>query len=114
MIEAGKDTQDNQSGALTRIFQLVKQAGEHQRWKELATAERFALEAQEVAKGEFGDKHQTYAWVLQELGSILEEQGRTIEARDLYCQALEILEKQLGNTHPDTLWLFERLYHMYR
>lgn len=55
MIEAGKDTQDNQSGALTRIFQLVKQAGEHQRWKELAPAERFALEAQEVAKGEFSD-----------------------------------------------------------
>lgn len=99
---------------LSKLAQLIKQAGEHLRWQEYASAESFALEAKELALAELGNKHPAYAYVLEELGSIYEAQDRNIEARYALTEALEILEPILGNAHPDTVHLFGRLYLMYR
>lgn len=99
---------------LSKLAQLIKQASEHLRWQEYLSAESFALEARDLALSELGNKHPAYAYVLEELGSIYETQGKIIEARYALTEALEILEPILGNNHPDTLGLFGRLYLMYR
>ena len=111
-LVAGNDT--THGTVLVEIAKLIKQAREHSRWRELDTAERLASEARELARTQLGEKHQSYAYALQEHGIILESQDKIVEARDAYMASMEILEPLLGNSHPDTLWLFERLYHLFR
>lgn len=109
-------TQDTSSHALvlSELADLMKQGSEHQRWKQYDEAESFFRQAVALSKERLGEEHEAHGYALSELGALLEERGEQIEARDSFMKALTILEKRLGNQHQDTIWLFGRLYHMFR
>ena len=59
-------------------------------------------QALEIRKKALGDEHPGTATSLNDLASLLHDQGKLTEAEPLYRQALEIRKKALGDEHPDT------------
>jgi hypothetical protein len=60
-----------------------------------------------------GKEHLHTSVTLNNLASMLAEQGRYEEARPLHERALAIREKVLGKEHPDTEMLRENLRSLY-
>jgi tetratricopeptide (TPR) repeat protein len=105
---------DNNCCPLTRVAAILKSAAEHQRWKEYAEAERLCREAVDIARAELPADHPVVGTSLCDLGNVLYEQDRVFEAREIYTEALYILEKRLGNSDPQVLWVFAHLHDLYR
>lgn len=99
---------------LPQVADLIKRGAEHRRWKQLDEAENFLLEATHLAKQHLGENHQVYGYALSDLACLQEEMGKPLEARENFVKALTILERHLGNEHPDTVGIFGRLHHLFR
>ncbi len=99
---------------LPTVADLIKRGAEHRRWKQLDEAENFLLEASHLAHEHLGDDHQVYGYALSDLACLQEEMGKPLEARENFVKALTILERHLGNEHPDTVGIFGRLHHLFR
>ena len=76
-------------------------------------AERFAHQALELNKEEFGPDHPTTAILLNDLAFLFDAQGRYSEAEPLCKRALAILEKALGPDHPDVATNLNNLAKLY-
>jgi len=98
---------------VAKVALLLKQALDHQRWKQLDEAESLATEALNLARQELGDKHVTTAYALTDLAIIQEDQHKNVEARDNLIAALEILEPALGGHHDQVSLIFTRLHHLF-
>lgn len=99
---------------LVHIAELLKSASEHQRWKAYPEAERLWLEALEFGREQLGPDHPAVGTALADLGQGLVEQGRPLEGREYLIQALTNLEKNLGNSDPQVLWIFSHLHELFR
>ena len=99
---------------LTHVAEMLKSASEHQRWKAFDESERLWLDALEFAKTELGPNHAAVGTILADLGQGLVEMGRPLEGREYLIQALTNLEKNLGNSDPQVLWIFSHLHELYR
>jgi len=75
----------------------------HMTWRLAKGAEAVAVQQRLVdwAKSEHGNDSAEYASLLNNLASVLREQGRNEEAEGLYREALEIDRATLGEWHPD-------------
>jgi tetratricopeptide (TPR) repeat protein len=98
---------------VAQVAALLKQALEHQRWKQLDEAERLATEALNLAREELGEKHVTTAYAMTDLAIIQEDLQKPVEARDNLIAALEILEPALGHHHGQVTLIFTRLHHLF-
>jgi hypothetical protein len=107
------DAQAHDHHTVAQVASLLKQALEHQRWKQLDQAERLATEALTLAREELGEKHVTTAYALTDLAIIQEDQQKPVEARDNLIAALEILEPALGGDHGQVTLIFTRLHHLF-
>jgi len=102
------------TNVLTDVADLIKRGAEHARWQQFEEAENLYREATILARRELGADHQVYGYALSDLAALQEQSGKPIEARDNFVAALSILERHLGNAHPDTLHIFGRLHHLFR
>ncbi|MBI4606387.1 MAG: serine/threonine protein kinase [Planctomycetes bacterium] len=69
----------------------------------LVEAERFLEESLAILRGLFGEADARTLAALNDLGLVLEEQGRAAEARDALAEALAKSRSVLGPEHPQTL-----------
>lgn len=109
-----QDAETASNTVLIDIADLIKRGAEHARWQQFEEAENLYREATVLARSELGGDHQVYGYALSDLAALQEQIGKPIEARDNFVAALSILERHLGNDHPDTLDIFGRLHHLFR
>ena len=90
-----------------QVIQLYRQ-GEYER------AIPIAIQACDLARHHFGEKHPTFATSLNNLALLYKETGRYDEAEPMCQQVLEIDRMTVGEHHPDyatSLTSLAELYH---
>ncbi|MBV8405650.1 MAG: toll/interleukin-1 receptor domain-containing protein [Gammaproteobacteria bacterium] len=81
--------------AVNDLGYLEEQKGNH------AAAEALMVEALNMKRKLFGDKHPEVAAGLANLGLLANDEGQLARAEDLYRQALAMDRELLGEVHPD-------------
>jgi eukaryotic-like serine/threonine-protein kinase len=78
-------------------------------------AEVFFKRALAISEKMPGDENlDSVATILNDLGSLYDDQGRRVEAEPLYLRSLAIWEKILGPDHPDVAIAVHNLANLYR
>ncbi len=89
---------------------LTDLADMHVTLKELATAERLALRAQEIVRKTLGTEHADYGRVLLALSKVYQSMGDLAQAEPLLLQAARIFEKKSPANYAVVLDQLGRLY----
>jgi tetratricopeptide (TPR) repeat protein len=99
VTDAARSREDEQAARLcTALGYHFHEIGDYH------AARPYCERALAIRERQLGPEHPHTAASLNNLASLLQNQGALAEARPLYERALAIREKQLGPEHPDTAW----------
>ena len=96
----GTESKDEMVAKATPLYKLAWFLEDLDQWKD---AEKFLVQATEIWKLGFGEKHPDTLKRMNNLALTFWNQGRWKEAEDLEVQVVGTSSKVLGDEHPDTL-----------
>ncbi|MEQ8484702.1 MAG: protein kinase [Pseudomonadales bacterium] len=102
----GTDDPEGQSSTLSNLAQLLINQGD------LASGDRLLSESIRLLKSS-GAGDAKHGMAVGNRASLLVRMDRLAEADDLYQEAVERLERGLGDKHPDTLMMMTSLGYLY-
>jgi tetratricopeptide (TPR) repeat protein len=82
-------------------------------WKEYSKAEKYLIEAKEIFKKIFREKHPSIATSYNNLGLLYYDQGDYTQAEEYYKRALKIWKKLLGEKHRGIATFYHNLGTLY-
>lgn len=97
----------------SQIATLLDNATKHWRTSNYAAAEKECRAALAIAKEHLGKETRAYGLCLNDLGIMLTAQGKVDEAREVFIEALHVLEKILGSGAAEVDMIFGRLHDLY-